>query len=89
LGVVQFPKYSFHDLFKFPTLSSTNCWSLPIFDFAETATPLQAGWIKPELCRTVVSFDMYVRGLVSISGIEEETVWPETENSGQSITVYT
>ena len=45
----------------------------------EATTTLQPTWIKPELREVIVTFDVNMWGFIPIPGIEEETIWPDSE----------
>jgi hypothetical protein len=47
----------------------------------ETAAALQPNGVEPELRLAVVAFDMDVRRLIPIAGIEEEPEWTHAEYS--------
>jgi len=47
----------------------------------KTTTVLQPTGIKPELGHLIISIDMNMNGLIPISGIKEESIWPYPQNS--------
>jgi hypothetical protein len=44
---------------------------------AEASTSLQPNGVEPELRHILITLDVYVRGLIAITGIEEEPVRPD------------
>jgi hypothetical protein len=50
------------------------------FAAAKPATVLQANRIEPKLRDTLVTFDVDMRRLVSISCIEKEPIWSDSEH---------
>ena len=47
---------------------------------SEAATGMQANGSEPELRTPIAPLDMDVHGLSSIARVEEETIWPQSEN---------
>jgi len=46
----------------------------------KSSTPLQSDRVKPELCQFVLTLYMDMRRFIPIPCIEEETVWPDSQN---------
>jgi len=46
----------------------------------EPTAALQANGVQPQFGDIIVAFDMNVGRLVPITGVEEEPVWPLTQN---------
>jgi len=61
-------------MFTYKLVDSTN---LPA---RKPSTPVQSDRVKPELCQLVLTLDMDMRGFIVISRIEEETIWPDSQN---------
>ena len=55
----------------------------------ESAAILKANRVEPELGAVLVSFDMNVHRLVTISGVEEEAVRPTPKNRWHPGKLYT
>jgi hypothetical protein len=47
----------------------------------ETLVTLKTNWAKPELSFVRIGFNMYVGWLISIAGIAEKTIWPNSQKS--------
>jgi hypothetical protein len=53
------------------------------FITGKSGIELQTHWIKPEFCCLVLSLDMYMVWLITVTGIEEKTVRPKNKDGWQ------
>jgi len=65
-----------------------NLLDLPQFFSREPSTSFEANWIEPHLCIAIITFHMYVWRFIPVTGIEEESIRTNSQNSGhQSLAI--
>lgn len=66
-----------------------NVLDSPEFLAREASASLETDWIEPKLRFVIITFDMHVWRFITITGIEEESVWTNSQNGGhQSFAKY-
>jgi hypothetical protein len=57
-----------------------NLFDSPEFLSRKTSTSFEADWIKPNLRFAIITFHMYVRRFITVTGIEEESIRANSQN---------